>query len=190
MGLPMLCQSCGLRFEADRIIGVAAGTVTVHVQGTKVTCPRCNAMADQVTSGAYEVSSSGKWRLLGTVLREANASRSEWEALQSILLAARARGATAEQIADDVTGRAPAFSDLAQWMQGQGGIAVATWLAILIQIVLYIVGQQATAQTPSAPPIIVNVTVNNEAPSPAQIEDAVRRATEIASNSSPSPARR
>lgn len=129
-------------------------------------------MAVQVVDGAYEVTGT-RFHLLSGILRDAKASRSEYEQLLRALRTAQARGATADQVAADVTAQAPAFSNLASWMVSQNGIAVATWIAALIGVIQLIL---AMRPTPPAPEPQVNVV--NEQPTQEQIDDAVRRVVE------------
>lgn len=171
----MVCANCGLDFEADNFIGASPGT-QVDISGSRVNCPRCGEMAEQRQSGVFEVDAAGRWRLLAEALRPADVTRDDYERLFAMLEAAQREAASPAELAAKIDDEAPAFSALGQWFLSGHGVAIATWLAVVIPVILWMLSRMEPP-APSAPPV-VNVTVNvpGSTPSEEQIQQQIEQA--------------
>jgi hypothetical protein len=170
----MTCTRCGLAFDADNLIGGPPGAV-VHLSNVGTNCPRCGGPARNRDEGEHRLDAWGNWRSVASLLREADASGQDYAKLLRILKASQAREDSAEVVADQVASQTP-FKALAQWMLSNKGVAVATWLPVLLVVLGWLVHQVArVGNSDPNPGTTVNVVVN-EGPSEAEIESRIRSA--------------
>ena len=138
--------------------------------------------------GIVGVFPDGTGQRLTDVLIESQASREEIARLRRALLEAQAGGASADDLAQAAAAQGPRFRALAEWMKSESGIAVGTWLQVLLTtlalLLPYVAPPSGSAPAPMpspAPPPTVNISVNvNIRVTQQEISEAVRRALEEA----------
>lgn len=105
--LPALCNNCGHIFIAPNVFGIEAeGSVDVTLDNVTVgPCPHCSGMG-RVPSGVYRLTSDTA-RLLGSVPAD------ELRALRDLLVHAQESGASAFEVANEITESLPVAATLA-----------------------------------------------------------------------------
>ena len=175
-GIPFRCTKCRFEFQANNIIDAPPGSKVI-LENIGTNCPRCGGMAKNVDDGEHTLGTDGHWRSLASALREADATREDYAKLVRIIKRAQANEATADELAREVADETP-FGALAEWMISDKGVAVATWLALLLAVLLWLV-PKVTGEDDAAAPSITNNTTNvtiNEGPSEAEIDARIQQA--------------
>jgi hypothetical protein len=123
--------------------------------------------------GEFEVSPSGTWRLLARALKAPDASRSDYPVLRELLLRARQQHTDKTAVAAQIKESVPALGDVGDFLKSRSGVALATWLAVLVAILNLIITSEHSSTAP-APSQVVNVQVGG--PSEQQIEEWIKDA--------------
>jgi hypothetical protein len=148
--------------------------------GSRVTCPRCGAWAEQEMEGTFEVNDEGTWRHLASALVSAEATRKDYEDLASLLRSAQALGLPKEEVARTVRSRVPHLAAVGDFLERHEHIA--TWLAAIVAVVTLILMFQ-DSPSPEAPP--VNVVVQQ--PSEEQVREWIKKAVQEANRADEPP---
>lgn len=123
--IPAFCDSCGTVFGATNVIGGSARGITM--MGNKVgPCPVCGGMAS-IPDGVYQLADDALTGITPTP---------EWrERLQravTIVEEARARGAEAEEVRDELEREAPELTPVINVFVERAGDQWAQWLTVLL----------------------------------------------------------
>ncbi len=118
----------------------------------------------------------GSWlKELARALRPADATRADYEGLRSLLLEARARGASQTEVASDIEASAPKFAGLTMLLSEKSG-TLGVWLTFLITLIMYM--QQSESAGPSTP-APAPVTVNLEVQPPPSEDELLRELVKL-----------
>ena len=135
------------------------GSLIASFSGNRHSClrPNCDGMANQQMSGTFEISSSGRWRLLSSVLHQPEATGEDYKRLYETLISAKQANAAPHEVAAAIRQAAPMFNPLGTLLVSDASLALATWLQLILTVLLYITSRDTpTPVTKSS----VNVNVN------------------------------
>lgn len=154
-GVPMRCDTCGLEFQGADSIDLGPG-VTIMIDGNRQSCPRpgCSGYGRQLVDGAFSADEEGRWQLV-RALRPPGVTLGDYERALEAIRAGQERGASPNEIAQEVAAAAPRLAPLAAFIQKHGGLFAI--LSLLVTIVGVIRDFADTGSDPAPAP---NVTVD------------------------------
>jgi len=193
-GLPAVCKM-GHRFK-DQSIFLGEGSKNNSFVGCSVTCPVCGERAS-ILDGSYSVVDGKTIRhaLASTVRRlaEPGVDLDDLRSLLRILEESRSPSVAASEIKQRVQEEAPSASTALTWMKSPTGVAMATWLAViipmligLIQILIALRSQQPSV-SPAQIKQMLNETVESRPLGPNQPGTAGSAKPAPSSNVRPDP---
>lgn len=180
----MQCRSCGLLFENSTLIGGGgrAALVNVEVSGP---CPRCGGPASNALPAASEFQyEAGEWTLL-RLLAPQGATLADYKRLIEVLEQFQRPGVSQQQVSQAIAELVPRFRGLAEFLTSAEGVALATWLTVVLMVGQWVV--DLVAPDDGAPPPTVeltNVIVLDDRVSRDELDVAIQRAIDEANRRS------
>lgn len=182
---PMRCLRCGTEWDSGDQFRFGPGVLAVEIiDDSGPPCPRpdCFGRGRQVVRGTYEVDDAGRWALV-RALRPEGVTVGDYERVLASIQAAVDRGASADEIADEIRRSSPGFERLAQWIRdhprllprvANAVVGTAGIVGAVMGVKSYL-GDEAERNQPDPPPV-VQVDVHVPPPDEQRIRDIVDRA--------------